>query len=152
MATFPLWAAIRTVKDKVGTWVGYEAYRALDPSITRESWAEAIGSARAALANKAAEITRPLNRIPTGNEVKTYPSRRATGFMQSVEVFVRDIDTGLIESRFFNVRSDTLRSRQTIVNAALNRFADIQSTDPGSIPGEIIGSAYTGTFQMTPRL
>lgn len=152
MASFPLWAAIRTVKDKVGTWVGFEAYKELDPTITRESWAEAVGSARAALANKAAELTRPLNRRPTGSEITAYPSRRATGFMQSVEVFVRDIDTGLVESRFFNVRSDTLRSRQSIVNAALSRFSDIQSTDPGSVPGEIIGAAYTGTFQMTPRL
>lgn len=152
MASFPLWAAIRTVKDKVGTWVGYETYRQFDPSITRENWAEAVGSARAALANKAAEITRPLNRIPITSEITAYPSRRATGFMQSVEVFVRDIDTGLIESRFFNVRSDTLRSRQSIVDAALSRFSDIQSTDPDSVGGDIVGAAYTGTFQLTPRL
>lgn len=152
MATFPLWAAIRTVKSKIGTWNGYNEYREFDPSISREAWAEAIGSARAALANKAAELTRPLNRRPVAGEITAYPSRRATGFMQSVEVFVRDIDTGLVESRFFNVRSDTLRSRQFIVDKALARFSDIQDTDPGSIPGEIIGAAYTGTFQMTPRL
>jgi hypothetical protein len=152
MATFPLWAAIRTVKSKIGTWTGYEAYKELDPSISRESWAEAVGSARAALANKAAELTRPLNRRPTGNEITAYPSRRATGYMQSVEVFVRDVDTGLVESRFYNTRSDTIRSRQFIVDAALSRFADIAESDPGSIAGDVIGAAYTGTFQLTPRL
>lgn len=152
MATFPLWAAIRTVKSKIGTWAGYEAYREFDPSITRETWAEAVGHARAAMANKAAEVTRPLNRRPTGGEIVSYPSRRATGFMQSVEVFVRDVDTGLVESRFFNVRSDTLRSRQSIVNAALSWAADVQESRPDSLEGDVIGAAYTGTFQMTPRL
>lgn len=151
MSLFGLWAAIRTVKSKIGTWEGFEKFREIDENLTRDEWARAIGEARAALANKAEEITRPLNRRPVGTEITTYSTKRASGYMQSVEIFVRDPDTGLIESRYFNIRGDTLRSRQSIVNQAVSRALEISETDPDSLGGEVMGAVYTGTFQMVPR-
>jgi hypothetical protein len=151
MATYPLWAAIRTVRDRIGTWVGYERFTAQVPGLSREDWARAIGEARAALANRVGELTRPLNRRPTAGEITAYTSRAARGFMQYVDVFVRDRETGLVTTRPFAIRSDVLRSRGAIVTAALSRY-EAATLPEGTFEGEIIvGAAYAGTVEFIPR-
>lgn len=153
MASFPLWAAIRTIKSKIGTWVGYEQYTDLDPTITRQQWATAIGQARAALANRVGELTRPLNRRPvrgTG-EITPYTSRTATGFMQYVDVYVTDRDGGPPQARPWAVRVDTLRSRQSIVNEAWARF-EAATLPEGTFEGEtVVGVGYAGTVEFIPE-
>lgn len=151
MASFPLWAAIRTVKGKLGTWVGYERYNEVDPTITRQQWANAIGQARAALANKVGEITRPLNRRPVPGEITPYTSRTATGFMQYVDIYVRDAQTGIISARPWAVRTDTLMARQTIVTQGLSRY-EAASLPGGTFEGEeVLGAAYAGTVEFLPE-
>lgn len=152
MVAFHLWAAIRTVKDKVGTWAGYAHYSELDPSITREEWATSIAQARAALANRVLEITRPLSARPTGSsEITPYPSKKARGYMQQLEIFVRDRDTGIVESRHYVVKSDTLRSRAWVVAEGLNRYQRAVDESPDDYPEDILGAAYVGTHLMNPR-
>lgn len=151
MASFPLWAAIRTVKGKLGTWVGYERYNEIDPTITRQQWANAIGQARAALANKVGEITRPLNRRPVPGEFTPYTSRSATGFMQYVDIYVRDAQTGVVTSRPWAVRTDTLMSRQAVVTQGLSRY-EAATLPGGTFEGEeVLGAAYAGTVEFLPE-
>lgn len=151
MASFPLWAAIRTIKSRIGTWAGFDRYSALDDSISRTQWATAIGQARAALANKVSEVTRPLNRRPTPTEITQYTSRRATGFMQYIDIYVRDRDTGVVTPRPWAVRTDTLRSRQAVVTEGLARF-EASTLPEGTFEGEqVIGAAYSGTVEFIPE-
>lgn len=150
MVAFHLWAAIRTVKDRIGTWRGYEQYRVLDPSITREQWATTVAQARAALANRTDEITRPLNRRPTQGEITLYASRRASGYLQQLQIFVRDRDTGMVETRHYNIRSDTLRSRQAIVDEGMRRYQSAADSDPENYPEDVVGAIYVGTHLMQP--
>lgn len=152
MAAFPLWAAIRTIKSKIGTWVGYEQVTDLDPTITRQDWATAIGQARAALANRLGEMTRPLNRRPVAGEITPYGGRTttATGFMQYVDVFVRDRETGLVNAVPWAVRTNTLMSRQAIINQALARY-EAATLPEGTFAGEVIvGAQYAGTVEFIP--
>lgn len=151
MGTFHLWAAIRTVKAKIGTWVGYDTYSEFDPELSREQWAEAIGQARAALNNRIDELTRPLNRRPVQGEITPMTTKGPRGFLQQIEVYVRDNDTGLVDSRYYTVKTQTLRSRQFIVNEGLQRYQAAIDANPGDYPEEILGAAYIGTHQMTPR-
>jgi len=145
VSQFHVWAAIRTIKSKLGTWVGYEKYLEYDPDVTREEWATAIGEARNAIANSIAEITRPLNRRPVGTEITPYQSKKARGYLQGIEVYVRDNDTGLVETRHYVVKSDTLRSRQFIVNEGIARYQNSIDASPENYPEEILGAAYTST-------
>lgn len=152
MSSFPLWAAIRTIKSKIGTWVGYERYTELDPSITRTQWSTAVGQARAALANRNDELTRPLNRRPSiaAGEVTPYSAPRARGFMQYVDVYVIDRDTSLVRAQPWAVRSDTLRSRQAVINEALARY-EAATLPEGTFEGEVVlGASYSGTVQFLP--
>lgn len=152
MAAFPLWAAIRTIKSKIGTWVGYDRYTELDPSVSRTQWAAAIGQARAALTNRVLEITRPLNRRPAPGEITPYTSRTARGFMQYVDIYVRDAQTGLVESRPWAIKSMSLRSRQAVITEALARF-EAAALPEGTFEGEeVVGASYSGTVEMIPGI
>lgn len=148
MATFSLWAAVRTVKAKIGTWEGYRLYKDLVEDLTEDEWSRAIGQARAALANRVDEITRPLNRRPVGNEITEYTSKKARGYLQQIEVFVKDRDTGLVESRHYIVKSDTLRSRQFIVAEGIERYQAAIDANPEDYPEEILGAVYVGTHHF----
>lgn len=148
MATFPIWAAIRTVKSKIGTWRGYELYREANPAMTREEWARAIGEARAALASRESEITKPLNRRPSGDEIQALTRKTGSGFWQQVEVYVRDRDTGLVSARHYTIRGDSLVSRARAVEEAMNRYQDAIDGDPDNYPEEIAGVAYVGTYEV----
>lgn len=151
MVSFHLWAAIRTVKDRIGTWNGYNRYAELDPTITREEWATSIAQARAALANRIDELTRPLSARPTGTDITVYDSKKARGYMQQVEIFVRDRDTGLVEPRHYVLKTDSLRSRAWVVNEALSRYQVAVDSNPEDYPEDILGAAYVGTHLMKPK-
>ena len=151
MGSFHLWAAIRTIKSKIGTWVGYEAYSEIDPDLSRGDWAEAIGQARAALVNRTEELTKPLNRRPVGLEITPMPTKGPSGYLQQIEVYVRDNDTGLVDSHYYTIKTKTLRSRQFVVNEGIQRYQAAIDANPGDYPEEILGAGYIGTHLMTPR-
>lgn len=151
MTTLPLWAAIRALKSKIGTGVGLAHLREVMPEVTDAQWSHAVGQARAALANRAVELTRPLNRRPIAGEISTMTTKNRTGFLQHVDVHIRDQDTGAIEVRPYSIRTDTLRSRQSIVNEARERYQAAIDRDPGNYPEEILAVAYSGTYEMIPE-
>lgn len=151
MSSFPLWAAIRTIKSKIGTWVGYDRYSELDPSITRQQWATAVGQARAALANRVGELSRPLNRRPVAGEITPYTAKKATGFMQYVDVYVMESDGSAVQAMPWAVRSNTLRSRQAIINEALSRY-EAATLPEGTFTGQVVlGASYAGTVEFIPE-
>jgi hypothetical protein len=151
MSAYALWAAIRTVKSRVGTWVGYTQATEAGLDVDRSEWATWIGQARAALAQRDLEMTRPLNRRPIAGEIVEYSTQRASGFLQHVDIFVQDRDTGLIEARPYTIRTDTLRSRQSIVNEAVERYQRAIDENPDNYPEDIVDANYAGTFNMVPR-
>jgi hypothetical protein len=155
MASFPLWAAIQTVKSKIGTWVGYEQYTEVDPTVTRQQWGTYIGEARAALANRVAEFTRPLNRRPVAGEITPYTNPRAgrvtaSGYLQYIDIYVRDAQTGVVTPRPWAIRTDTLMSRASVINQGLSRF-EAATLPEGTFEGEeVLGASYAGTVQFIP--
>lgn len=151
MASFPLWAAIRTVKSKIGTWAGYDRYSEIDDTVTREEWGRFVGMARAAIANQVSEITRPLNRRPVSGEFTDVPSRIATGYLQYVSIYVRDAQTGVITERPWAIRTDTLMSRASVINQALARF-EAAVLPEGTFEGEeVLDASYAGTGRYVPQ-
>lgn len=132
-------------------WVGYDRYATVDPSIDRSTWARMVGEARTAIANKLAEVTRPLNRRPLPTEIVTYTSRRATGYLQWVDVYVKDRETGLVTTQPWNVKSRDLRSRQAVITEALSRY-QAATLPEGTFEGQIVvGASYAGTLQYIPQ-
>lgn len=71
--------------------------------------------------------------------------------MQYVDVYVRDRETGVVEARPWAMRTDQLRSRQSVITSALARY-EAATLPEGTFEGEqIIGAAYAGTVEMIPQ-
>ena len=153
MASFIISAAIRAVKSKVGIWKAYEAVQQMVPEITREDWAAAIGEARGALASRVSELTAPLNRRPTASEFAPPLERRSSAkYWQQVEIYVRDKVTGARSIMHFTTRTDTLRSRMSVVNDWIEHIQSRIDEKPDDYPVDIVGFAYTGTYPIVaPR-
>ena len=133
----------------MGTWRAYEAISDLVPEVTREQWASAIGEARAALSQRVSELTLPLNRIPTASEFgPTLDRKSGAKFWQHVELYVRDKSTGARAVMHFTIRTDTLRSRMSVVNDAIGRLQGMIDSAPEDYQVDMVGFAYTGTYQI----
>lgn len=150
MANFILSAAIRAVKSKMGTWVAYDQIRQLVPEVTEAEWAQAIGEARNAIAQRVLEATRPLNRRPVVGEWTDIRRRSSTQWWQQVTLFVRDSTTGARSVFPVTIKTDTLRSRQFAVQEAISRASFIFASDPDNYPVAVVGFEYSGTYQVLP--
>jgi hypothetical protein len=148
VASFILSAAIRAVKSKIGTWRAYENVRTLVPEITREEWAQAVGEARSALAQRVLEATRPSNRVPVQGEWTTITRKSGAQWWQQVEVYIRDSVTGARSVFNVTVKTDTLRSRQSVMQQAERQASLLFSSDPDRYPVAIVGIGYAGTYQI----
>lgn len=147
MADWPFWAAVHTAKQGMSGRAGLSAYRESGGRVANQTWFRMVGEARAMLAQRGDEISRPLNRRPTGEEIVTWHTRKKSGFIQQVEVMARDRETGAIIALPYSVKSQTLMSRQRAIDEALSAFT------PEGTDGEkqqILGAIHTGTYQMIP--
>ncbi len=149
LASFILTAAIRAVKSRIGIWKAYDSIVDIVPEVTREEWAQAVGAARNDLAQRVSELTRPLNRRPLASEFGTpleWKSNRR--YAQTVEVFLRDRETGARSVRFWTLQTDSLRSRLSVVQHFIDKTQAILDADPERYPLDVVGFAYTGTYSI----
>lgn len=151
MVDFNVWAAVRTLKGHLGTGVGFRIAQRLNETLTEEEWESALVEARGILRNRANELSRPLNRRPIAEEILPFRVSNPGGWLQQVEVYVRDNDTGLIDTRHYSYKTDTLRARMTVVREVWTQFANAIAERPDEYPEEVIGVSYVGTYTLEPR-
>lgn len=147
MADFPFWAAVRSVKEGMSGSAGLRAYRAGGGKIGTQTWHRMVAEARHSISARGDEVSRPLNRRPTADETTTWTTAKAKGWIQQVEVMVRDRDTGDILTIPFSLKGRTLVSRQSAIDDALSVIT------PEGTDGEkqqILGAVYVGTYEMRP--
>lgn len=149
MANFILGAAIRAVKSRIGTWRAYDEVRSLVPEVTREQWSRAVTEAKTALAARIDELTRPLNRRPNASEFgPTIVRNSNANYWQHIEIYVRDKATGARAIRHFTTKTDTLRSRISVINDWIQHLQSQIDARPEDYPVDIIGFAYIGTYPI----
>lgn len=148
MANFILSAAIKAVKSRVGTWRAFDQVKALVPEVTEAQWAQAVGEAREAIAQRVLESTRPLNRRPVAGEWTELTRKSGAQYWQQVTLFIRDSATGARSQFHVTIKTDTLRSRAFAIAEAETRAALIFASDPDNYPVAIIGAEYSGTYQI----
>lgn len=143
----PLWAAIRAAKAGLSANQGLEAAKAADVSIRRQDWLALYREVRAALKAGAIETMQPLGRRPYATEFKVMSTVEATGFMQYVDVWVKDRETGEIRIRPYSIRTDFVMTRADAVATTLDRMQE----HADAYGERILGAVYTGTYILVPR-
>lgn len=142
--------AIATVKAGISANQGLRNLQAAGAGVARATWLRTVAEVRRTLSDQLDEATRPLNRRPLPSEITPITTKTRTGFIQQVDVYVKNRDTGEVESRPFSWRGQVLITRQAAVNEALNAFNDGVTGSPDRFNETIIGATYTGTLALNP--
>jgi hypothetical protein len=158
MALSPLWLAFRTVAEGLSARAGLRMAREAGMAVRDATWFRMVGQVRTHYAQSIAEVDRPLNRRPYASEVTPLTSKLAKGYIQYVDLFVRDIDSGVVKVRPQAVRTSRLMSREAVVDVAVQRYrkavdrSRIAPASWGTDPREVVeGGIYTATQQFIPE-
>lgn len=143
---YPLWAVTSGISNGLSARAALAAFREGGGHTADSTWFRLYGEVRSSVEDRTAEVGRPLNRRPTGDELTTWTTAGATGYLQQVEVYTKSRITGEIGVKPFSVTGNTLVSRQTAIRQALDLY-EANSDDYGE---QILGAAHVGAFRMQP--
>lgn len=129
---------------------GLIAAREAGVKIRDATWFQIYSQARSNVAFAVGESAELLTGLPSIAHIGQTPSKAATGYMQYAQVYVRDRATGIVSTRPYAVRGQTLQTRGAIIEKALNAFTS-ETSPSGNYGGEtVLGAAYGATTQFVP--
>jgi len=140
--------ALLAVEDGWSATAGLDRFRAEGGAIRNDTWYRMYSEIKTSLAGRAGTYNEPVNRIPTASEVKQWTTAHAKGYIQQVEVLVRDKTTGEVYSAPFSLAGKTLRSRAAVLKHALEQYT---GDSEEKYAQKVLGAIYTGTYQMIPN-
>lgn len=146
MAEYPLWAAVRTIREGISGTAGLAAYRDAGGQVRTSTWFRLLGEAQAAIGGRADELARPQHRRPLADETHRWTTRTTRGMLQQVEVFVRDRATGIIGVVPYSHRSQAGVSRQAAIAAALEFMAN----NADAYNQQVLGAIHVASYLMEP--
>jgi hypothetical protein len=140
--------ALMAVQEGMSAREGLGAYREAGGRIANQSWFRLTGEIQRALADREGIYDEPLNLRPVASEIRTWSTAKARGYIQQVEVLVREKATGQIISVPFSVQGRALVSRRNAIKQALDVYSDDNAK---KYDQQVLGAIYTGTYQAVPR-
>lgn len=141
------------VETDLSATAALKQFRAAGGHMATGSWYRMWGEVENERALGGIEYGRPLHLKPTTDEILTMTTRRASGYMQRVQVFGRTVNGDVI-SKTIDVRGDSLIARKNAITKAENIVKGIESSsgrDTGSLPVQVLGGVYGGTFELIPE-
>lgn len=146
MADFPLNAAIRAVKEGISANQALRDLRAAGSGIRRGDWLALMREARGQLEANASAFNRIGNRIPASSEVFIMTTVTGTGFLQHIDIWVKDHETGEIRIRPYSIRTEDLMTHDDAIETALDQFR----THADNYGETILGASYHSTYVLVP--
>jgi hypothetical protein len=140
--------ALLTVQEGWSATRGLAEFRANGGHIGNETWYRLHSEIQSNIANRAGIFNQILTRIPIAQEIRNWTTRRAQGYIQQVEVLVRDKATGQVFSVPFSLAGKTLRSRRAVLKHALST---VTGENESKYEQAVLGAVYTGTYRLTPE-
>lgn len=143
----PGWVA-SAVRQGISARQGLREYRAAGGTIRDNTWFKLYTEQSTTTAAMQSEMTRPLNSIPGASEMIVMTTKRATGYLQTLDIYTRLKGTDVVSVRPFMFSTDTLMSRGEALTKALTMMQ--QAVDEERYEETLLGGVYTGTRVMTP--
>lgn len=140
-----------TIKAGLSANAGYKAFQAGGGAVQRATWLRTVAEYRRRASDYLEESARPLGRRPTSDEITVITTKHQFRYIQQVDVYVRDRDTGEIDVRPFSWRGQALITRKAAINEALAAFESGVTGSPDRFNETVLGATYTGTLALTPR-
>lgn len=116
-----------------------------------QTWYRLWGETRAA-ADRIGQVgAARMHRRPTSEEVTPMTAPRATGFLYTANIAVRDRLTGEVFFTPSGYRSQGLVSYNTALQHAINAAQDAQEANRESFGGDILGGFVSQVRQFVPE-
>lgn len=146
MAENFLWPAIQAAREGLSANQAYQRFRELGLGLRRATFLKVYGEAKAALANRVEEVTKPIEGKPRAADILHMTTKTATGYMQYVDIYVRDRTTGEVFATPYGIRSDELGTRADVIASALDKYG----SHAPFYDQQVLGATYTATYLLAP--
>ena len=133
--------AVRAAGEKSSANAFLRDLRAAGLGVRRAEGLKAFAQARNLVAERGAELARPLDSAPTFSEMGQWPTNGATGVLQHVQLIYRERETGNMKVVHYNMKGDSVVTRQAAIAAAI----DANSEAADEYEQDLVGAAYTGS-------
>ena len=98
------------------------------------------------VANAPSEIGQPMSRKPVPPPGAVFPTKNATGVMQTVTLLYRNRTTGNIDKVFYRVTSPTGVTRASAVAKAIDAYAG----NAENYDQDLIAAVHSSAYRMVP--
>lgn len=146
MANLSVWRAAQAARQGLSANAAYRQAHAAGESMARGTFLKLYAEIRGDYANQVREATRPLNAKPEAHTILPYAVTHETGFMQYVDVFVRNRETGEVFPRPYGIRTDELMTRGDVVETAIAQYG----RHAEGYGEQVLGASYTSTYLYGP--
>lgn len=124
----------------------YQELRDLGVAARRAEVLAIYKVARAITARSSGDVFNDITQTPTGSEITPWPTRKATGYMQTVAITYRDKATGHISQTWWSTKNDEPIARETAMAQAINAYAE----HADQYNQDLIGAVHTSTYLLSP--
>jgi len=139
--------ALYAIQQGWSATAGLDRFRAEGGHIANATWYRLTGELQRTISDRQDIYSQNVNLRPTASEIRTWTTSKARGYIQQVEVLVRDKATGEIISVPYSGLGRSLRSRRAVINEALSVYSDENAERYGQ---QVLGAVYTGTYEAVP--
>lgn len=98
------------------------------------------------VANAPNEIGQPQSRKPDVSTLSAFPTKSATGVMQTVTLLYRNKTTGVVNQVFYRVTSKSGVVRSKAIKQAIDAYA----SQAENYDQEMIGAVHSSAYRMVP--
>ena len=137
------WAA-DSIRRGLSANEGLRQLRAGGERSARQTWLRLYSSVKADFERRDTVASADLSRKPRGAEIHPMTVERGSGFMQHLDIWVKDKVTGEVYARPFTIQTDTLMSHADAIETGLDVFG-VHADGYGET---ILGAAYVSTYQL----
>jgi len=100
----------------------------------------------ALVANAPNEIGAPLSQRPKAAEIPSFPTKSATGIMQTVTLLYRNKTTGTVNQVFYRVTSEKGVTRSSAIKKAIEAYAG----QAENYDQDLIAAVHSSAYRMEP--
>ena len=144
---YPAQWALQAVQEGLSARAGLSAFREAGGHVQDSTWFKVYSEVAATVSLREGIYNEPQNLRPVAAEIQPWTTIKASGYVQQVEVLVRDRGTGEIISIPYSAMGRSLQSRRAVIAKALEVYGQEGHSGP---PQTILGAVYTGTYQAVP--
>lgn len=126
----------------------YQELRALGIAARRSEVLEVFRNAKNIVTHSANEVFANPNDVPQAGEIPAWPSRKATGIMQTVTLVYRDRTTGALNQTYWRTVTPEGMSREAAIAAAVDAYSEHAE----SYDQDIVGAVHTSAYTLAPGI